>query len=426
MLTGIRPTGPYSRIPAGCMFNGGRKPNRLENWDGRRRSSRAEPAVLPHIWQKPVALRLALALLTALGITALLHLNGPAFPHRVGEASPFDFRARVSFELPNEHDTSERVEGEPTRNLQPAAVSRFADGTLLIKQGQTITAAKHELLRAEHRAYQASLSFADHAARMFALAIISALLVSLLAVYVARFQHSLAESFPRVLGVCGLVLLTVTLALSLSPGQWNGSLIPLVLMAMVLAIAYYPPFALLLSFSMSIVMSVAAGVGLAPLLIQAGGMATAMLLLRGVRSRTRTVEVGAVAGLAVAAMTLATGILSEQPGQLIAVDALQNFLCCLLAGFILAGSLPFVERLFGIITDATLLELADGSHPLLQELVRRAPGTHTHCMTVATLAEAAAETIGANALLVRVGSYYHDVGKMLKPHYFIENQSGEN
>ena len=72
------------------------------------------------------------------------------------------------------------------------------------------------------------------------------------------------------------------------------------------------------------------------------------------------------------------------------------------------------------------MELADGSHPLLQELVRRAPGTYTHSMTVATLAEPAAEAIGANPLLTRVGSYFHDIGKMLKPHYFIENQTGEN
>jgi putative nucleotidyltransferase with HDIG domain len=85
-----------------------------------------------------------------------------------------------------------------------------------------------------------------------------------------------------------------------------------------------------------------------------------------------------------------------------------------------------VERCFGIVTDISLLELADGSHPLLQELVCRAPGTYTHSMTVATLAEAAAETIGANPLLARVGSYFHDVGKMLKPQYFIENQDGPN
>src|SRR5204863_7955054 len=100
--------------------------------------------------------------------------------------------------------------------------------------------------------------------------------------------------------------------------------------------------------------------------------------------------------------------------------------CGALAGFILTGALPLVERCFSVITDVSLLELCDGSHPLLQELIRRAPGTYTHSMTVATLAEAAAEAIGANPLLARVGSYFHDVGKMMKAPYFIENQSGEN
>src|SRR5439155_15263794 len=111
---------------------------------------------------------------------------------------------------------------------------------------------------------------------------------------------------------------------------------------------------------------------------------------------------------------------------LIAIDSFRHFLWGSLAGFLLTGLLPLVERCFGIVTDNSLLELADGAHPLLQELVRRAPGTYTHSITVATLAEAAAEAIGANPLLTRVGSYFHDVGKMLKPHYFIENQDGHN
>jgi putative nucleotidyltransferase with HDIG domain len=91
---------------------------------------------------------------------------------------------------------------------------------------------------------------------------------------------------------------------------------------------------------------------------------------------------------------------------------------------LLGGLLPFVETAFGIVTGISLLELGDITHPLLQELVRRAPGTHNHSVTVGTIAEAAAERIGANALLVRIGAYFHDIGKMLKPHYFIENQAG--
>jgi cyclic-di-AMP phosphodiesterase PgpH len=155
-------------------------------------------------------------------------------------------------------------------------------------------------------------------------------------------------------------------------------------------------------------------------------LASAILLLLNVRSRTQLVQVATVAGAVYFAMTIATGLLTDQTCALMLTDALRHLLWGSLAGFILTGLLPVVERCFGIVTDISLLELADGSHPLLQELVRRAPGTYTHSMTVATLAEAAAEAIGANPLLVRVGSYFHDVGKMLKPQYFIENQRGDN
>ena len=85
------------------------------------------------------------------------------------------------------------------------------------------------------------------------------------------------------------------------------------------------------------------------------------------------------------------------------------------------------ERAFDITTDLTLLELSDTNRPLLKELSLRAPGTFNHTLQVANLAEAAADAIGANALLARVGALYHDVGKMVKPEYFVENQrSGGN
>ncbi len=82
------------------------------------------------------------------------------------------------------------------------------------------------------------------------------------------------------------------------------------------------------------------------------------------------------------------------------------------------------ERVFGVTTDLTLLELSDTNHPLLKELSLKAPGTFNHVLQVANLAEAAAARIGANALLTRVGALYHDIGKMVKPEYFVENQRG--
>ena len=90
------------------------------------------------------------------------------------------------------------------------------------------------------------------------------------------------------------------------------------------------------------------------------------------------------------------------------------------------GLLIFFERLFKITTDLTLLELSNFDRPLLRDLARKAPGTFNHSMTMGTIAETAAEQIGANALLTRVGAYYHDIGKTISPQQFVENQMNNN
>ena len=88
------------------------------------------------------------------------------------------------------------------------------------------------------------------------------------------------------------------------------------------------------------------------------------------------------------------------------------------------GLLPLFESTFSLTTDITLLELSDLNRPLLKRLAIEAPGTYNHSIMIGTLAEEAAKAVGANSLLARVGSYYHDIGKMLKPEYFVENQMG--
>ena len=100
-----------------------------------------------------------------------------------------------------------------------------------------------------------------------------------------------------------------------------------------------------------------------------------------------------------------------------------------LSGVLVAGVTPLVEGIFSYTTDVKLLELSNRDQPLLRELEMRAPGTYHHSMMVGHLAERAAEIIGANALLCKVGGYYHDIGKMRRPHFFVENvtiHGGEN
>jgi len=424
------------------MFGFNKKQSRLGQWDGRRRSSRSDEPVLTSLLKKPVLVRLATLVATMACVTLLAYWWGPPLPYRVGEIHSTDLRVRSYFEVVDQVQT-ERAREEAVQHLlpsvsrEPAAreaarlavppvVEKYPAGVLLVQRGQPITAAQLNLLDAEHRAYLHSLLAGDHFRRGVALFLVMSLLAAVVGLYSARFQPALVQSLSKISGVCGLVVTTLALGLLLSGPPWHAVLIPLTVSAMILTIAYNPQFALLMSFSLALATTVALGTDFEHLLIQMGGLATAVLLLRNLRTKARLVQVGAGAGLAYMVMTIATGLLSDQTWHLILWESVRHLLWGCLAGFFLTGSLPLVERCFGVVTDVSLLELADGSHPLLQELVRRAPGTYTHSMTVATLAEAAAEAIGANPLLTRVGSYFHDVGKMLKPQYFIENQAGEN
>ena len=408
------------------MFGPVKKLARLGQWKGRKRSTRQEP-FFRRLGQRRVLLRLGVVWLTTAIITVMATWWGEPMSYRHGARYRHDFRARVDFEIVN-HVASPDARPAQDADSPPELpqLTSYKRGLLLVERGQPIQERQLELLREEHLTFLQDESPGDLIKRGIALFLIFSLLTGSVVIYVARFQTSLARNLPMIAGVCVLVFCTGVSSTLLNQPPWHAGLLPLTFTAMVLTLAYNPQFALMMSFAVLLGLTVVQGTAVEPLLEQMGGMATAILLLRNVRTRTQLVQVATVAGLAYFMMTIATGILTNQSASMIIVDAVRNCMWGALAGFVLTGLLPIVERCFGIVTDISLLELADGSHPLLQELVRRAPGTYTHSITVATLAEAAAEAIGANPLLVRVGSYFHDIGKMLKPQYFIENQNGEN
>ena len=162
------------------------------------------------------------------------------------------------------------------------------------------------------------------------------------------------------------------------------------------------------------------------LALMAAGAAAAMSV-RAVRRRSETwvsiAIIAAAGGVMLAAHGLATA--ADFGGVARGTVALAGNAT---VSALLAMGFLFVFELFtGITTDQTLLEWADPTRPLLRRLSLEAPGTYAHTINVANLSEAAAAEVGANGLLSRVGVYYHDVGKMLKPHYFVENQpAGRN
>jgi hypothetical protein len=142
------------------------------------------------------------------------------------------------------------------------------------------------------------------------------------------------------------------------------------------------------------------------------------ILVRGARKRNTIILAGIITGVA----QLLVLILTKSFSDGISWGALYFILNGIVSSIIVLGILPIFEYLFGTLTNISLLELTDFHHPLLELLIQEAPGTYHHSLIVGNLSETAAKAIGANALLSRVGAYYHDIGKLQKPEYFSENQ----
>ena len=124
-------------------------------------------------------------------------------------------------------------------------------------------------------------------------------------------------------------------------------------------------------------------------------------------------------------MILSYNLISENLFRMALLsDLMMGFLGGIIASVLVLGIAPIIETLFGYTTDIKLLELANMDHPILKDLILQAPGTYHHSIIVGSLVEAAAKSIAANPLLARVSAYYHDIGKLKKPLYFIENAGG--
>ena len=160
---------------------------------------------------------------------------------------------------------------------------------------------------------------------------------------------------------------------------------------------------------------------------------TAVYLTLQVRRRSRLIRAGFGVGVAIWLLSLTFGIIgpldlfspSGNDWKMIGIQSALAIGNGILTATIVGGILPILEQLFQITTDISWLEASDLNHPLLRRMTIEAPGTYHHSLVVANLAESAAEAIGANATLCRVCSYFHDVGKLVKPDYYTENMNFE-
>ena len=302
--------------------------------------------------------------------------------------------------------------------VQPVTRSVARDQRL-VRAGEIVTPADYELLT-ELGLLRREANW-RHTASM---AVASLLTTSLIALYWARFQR---VHFPngRYLGVVGgLLLIFTAVAKIMVNGELLSYWFPLTALSLLLAVVYDTRFAVLVTVLMAGLVAFAGPNSLEVAIYLAMGGVVSVLTLRDAQRMSAFFRAGLLAAIGYATVIVMFWLLEDASPRVLlmpAAYALGNGM--LSSGLTLAG-LYVLGGLFGIVTILQLQDLSRLDHPLLRELLRRAPGTYHHSIMVANLAEQAAERVNANSTLVRVGAFYHDVGKMVRPPFFVENQQG--
>ncbi len=333
---------------------------------------------------------------------------------------------RLSGTLEIDREGTARAKQEAIDKTPPQFVA-YQKGGLLAEASVPVTPESLTLLQREHDEYLRTQEPSQRVARALAMLGLFAAMFALSGFYIHLNHRELLQEFSHVLTLAIFSVVTVLVCLLAAADSWQAQVVPLLLFAMTIAIAYDEDLALLLAAEVALIVVLGLGRGLPEYVTLAAAAAAMVFWMGRIRSRSKLIYVGLWAGGVAMLTQMGANLLHERPFDLQMIyEAGRTGIWTILAGFLMTGLLPFVERWFGVLTDLSLLEIGDVAHPLLQELVRRAPGTYNHSINVASLAEAAAESIGARGLLVRVGAYFHDIGKMLKPAYFVENQGQEN
>jgi putative nucleotidyltransferase with HDIG domain len=332
-----------------------------------------------------------------------------------------------------------RVDTAATTVAQDAAaaavavqVNEWPVGAVIFTRGDVLTPAQIELWRAELAHYRAGAERWRVWLRIFGVVAATTAIAAGAALYAALFCARLRKKVSRMVWIACLLGGTLAVACFASaamPGAMTvTAVMPTVFVAAILVIAYDQRISLAFSclHTALVCMALDQPIGMFGLILT--GVAVTVWQLREIRARDTMIRMGVTTGIALAVATLL--VLSiDRPVVEAAIyetlwDAFWAGVGGVGVGAIVLFILPSIERAFDITTGMTLIELRDPKQPLLKELQQSAPGSYNHSLNVATIGEAAAAAIGADTLLTYAGALYHDIGKMNKPEYFVENQWG--
>jgi putative nucleotidyltransferase with HDIG domain len=292
-------------------------------------------------------------------------------------------------------------------------------GEIVVRKGDVITREKLQILR--------DLGLQKRTAnygRMFGVSLVVSILLALIGVFLWQYEREIIED-EGLLALLGLIVIIVAFiikVLSLIPWQGTGYLMPIAFGAMLITLLLDSRLAILVTVALAVIVGLVTGGELKYVAVALVGGVVSILSLGKVTQRSDMTRVGFIVGGANFVTMMAFALINDD--MFLAKNSYLGLLNGIISAIFTIGFLPYLENLFGITSSIKLLELSNPNQPLLRRLLLEAPGTYHHSIIVGNLAEAAAEAVNADGLLARVGAAYHDVGKVRRPYFFVENQLG--
>ena len=301
-------------------------------------------------------------------------------------------------------------------------------GEVIVSDGEIVTEAQYEMLKALGMIKESTLDISLY----YGVALLIVLLLTTGSLYLYLFEEKTFKSLRTLVLIC--VVCVVEMGASLLVREVTPYLMPSTLALLLLCQLVSRRSAIYLNIVMAIVISLFASASsgffnmtMFTVMVNTLTSGTlALLIFKKRQQRTTTLLAGLIMGVSTMISTFAVGLVNNNNLMNVLGMAEWAAASSILASILCIAIMPLLEWMFNVVTPSKLIELSNPNQPLLRRLLLEAPGTYHHSIIVANLAEAAANEVGANALLARVGAYYHDVGKLKRPGYFKENQMGDN
>jgi hypothetical protein len=326
------------------------------------------------------------------------------------------------FLVPNSVVDQEKTDEKKAEAYNAAMENKqiIQEGTRILSYGDIVTQDKLEVLK---ELDLLETGKPDYAFAGGILAVII-LLAATLILYMIFFCRDLLSSRKNSILISAAVLLVLLIAWIICP--LNPYLIPVFMIPMLISILLDIRLGVVINLLVSLAIAFMTGGNQAFLYASVIGGTFAAFVVSGANQRSRISISGVAVAIVNAIVVACIGLINKSALMSIAEKALFVSVNGMLSTILTIGTLPFFESVFNIITPLKLLELSNPNHPLIKRLLLEAPGTYHHSLMVGNLAEVATEAINGNALLARVGAYYHDVGKLKRPSFFKENQISDN